>query len=118
AASVPGLPSRSIASSTLRAPSCLSTGTASGQLVTPGAETVGTLLNSVATSAFSSPSVSRTVGHGPATPRGTCAGLPHVAPGLLAHVYFGRPGPGSSCRTLIATMLPPTPRTGISRPSD
>jgi hypothetical protein len=86
------------------------------QLATPGAETVGVPLRTVATSAFNSPSVSLMISHGPVTPSGTWATLPQDAVLLLAQVYLGPPR-ASSWRTLMATIAPPGWRTGMSRPS-
>jgi hypothetical protein len=103
-----------MAKSTWLAPSDLSTGTARRQLVTPGAEMVGTPLSATVTSALISPSVKRTVAHGVGRPSGTCTGLPQGTSLVLAQVYLGPLGP--SWRTFRATILPAVSRAGINRP--
>jgi hypothetical protein len=77
---VAGLPSASKATRTLRAFRLSSSGSDDAQLDTPGTEMVGTEERAEATSALTSPSVTRSSGHSAGVPSGRWTGAPGEGP--------------------------------------
>ena len=94
------------------------TGSALRHMATPGIDMVRRPLSAVATSAFSSPSVSRTVLLWPLR-SGTCAGAPGLGPPCLLELTaeYLPPSPGTSARTFKEAICPSMVRPGMTRPA-